>query len=109
MRTPRILVIVLLSGVWVSCALRSGATTYHSDGSEASVQSIIDTQAQAGDTITMPVGIFDWTTELGISKASTFQGQTTVSGAGTATPTINDGTIIRDAGWTPIMGQLQCS
>ena len=88
-----LLFIFILSGF---SALRCEATVYQSNGSEANIQSIHDTQAQDGDTITLPAGTFTWTSALNITKGITLQGQTTISGAGTANPIINDGTIIRD-------------
>jgi hypothetical protein len=73
------------------------AEVYDSDGSEANIQSIHDNQARDGDTITIPAGTFSWTARLNITKGITLQGQTTISGAGTANPTINDITIIQDS------------
>jgi hypothetical protein len=95
-----LLFIVILSGF---SAARCGATVYYSNGSEANVQAIHDNWARDGDTITLPAGIFSWTARLNITKGITIQGQTTISGAGTANPIINDGTIIRDN--TPRSGE----
>jgi len=53
---------------------RCGATVYHSNGTAESVQFFHDNQAQNGDTITLPAGIFAWTTGVVISKAITLQG-----------------------------------
>src|SRR5206468_12010053 len=50
------------------------ATVYDSDGSSVNIQSIHDALAQNGDTITLPAGIFAWTTKVTISKAITLQG-----------------------------------
>ena len=50
------------------------ATVYNSDGSSTNVQSIHDTLAQNGDTITVPAGTFSWTTRVNISKAVQLQG-----------------------------------
>src|SRR5438552_14800940 len=61
------------------------ATVYYSNGSAASVQSIHNNQAQNGDTITLPAGIFAWTTGVVLSKAIILQG----AGVGN--------TIVRDA------------
>jgi hypothetical protein len=83
---------LILSGFY---APRCGATVYHSNGSVASVQALHNV-AHDGDTITLPAGIFSWTARLNITKGITIQGQTTISGAGTANPIINDGTIIID-------------
>jgi hypothetical protein len=72
-----------------------GATVYHSDGSLASVQAL-QNQAGDGDTITLPAGIFSWTSRLDIRKGLTLQGETTIDGAGTSNPRITDATIIKD-------------
>jgi hypothetical protein len=75
----------------IAFAPRSGATTYHSDGSAANVQGLHN-QALNGDTITLPGGTFTWSTSVRISKAITLQGQ----GIGS--------TVIRDAVQTgPLM------
>jgi hypothetical protein len=50
------------------------ATVYDSDGSSINVQSIHDILAQNGDTITLPVGAFTWTTGVTVTKAITLQG-----------------------------------
>jgi hypothetical protein len=76
------LFIVVFSGF---SAPRCGATVYHSNGTASSVQFIHNNQAQNGDTITLPAGIFTWTTRVTISKAITLQG----GGVGS--------TIVRDA------------
>jgi hypothetical protein len=49
-----------------------------------------------GDIVTIPAGTFTWTSALNITKGITLQGQTTISGAGTANPIIKDLTIIKD-------------
>ena len=51
-----------------------GATVYHSNGSAASVQGMHDTQAQNGDTITLPAGTFIWTRRVHVTKAITLAG-----------------------------------
>jgi hypothetical protein len=94
-----ILCTLLLSGFF---APRCGATTYHSDGSAASVQACINS-ASDGDTVTIPAGTFTWLRGITITKGITLKGQTTITGAGTATPTTNDLTIIKDD--TPRSGQ----
>jgi len=66
-----LLSILILSGF---CAPRCGATVYYSNGTAASVQFIHNNQARNGDTITLPAGIFAWTTGVVISKAITLQG-----------------------------------
>jgi hypothetical protein len=62
----------------------------------ANIQSIHDTQAHDGDTITIPAGTFVWAIPLRITKGITLQGQTTITNAGTGSPTVNDATIIQD-------------
>src|SRR5947207_11110279 len=78
-------------------------TVWPSDGTETghnfaggSVQWVHDNQAQNGDTITLPNGTFSWLAPLNITKGITLQGQTSITGAGTANPVIIDGTVIRD-------------
>jgi hypothetical protein len=78
--------------VWVLGVATGQATTWNSDGSPANIQSIHDTQAQDGDTITMPAGTFNWTIGVSFSKRITLQGQTTVN---TISGTANDQTTIR--------------
>ena len=85
-------VILILSGF---SAPHCGATVYQSNGSEASVRALLNA-AHDGDTITLPAGTFSWTSRLDITKGITLKGQTTISGAGTATATANDVTIIQD-------------
>src|SRR5438876_4125792 len=85
-------VILILSG-FLTPWCRAGVN--HSDGSAADVQAAIN-QAKDGDTITLPAGTFSWTSTLNITKGITLQGQTTITGAGTSSPTIHDGTIIKD-------------
>jgi hypothetical protein len=50
------------------------ATVYDSDGSSTNVQSIHDTLAQDGDTITLPIGIFTWSTRVYVTKGVTILG-----------------------------------
>jgi hypothetical protein len=66
-------------------APRCRAAIYNSNGTAESVQFFHDNQAQNGDTITLPPGIFVWTTGVAISKTITLQG----AGVGS--------TIIKDA------------
>src|SRR4029077_20610558 len=66
-----LLFILILSGF---CAPVCEATVYHSNGTAASVQSIHNNQAHNGDTITLPVGTFTWTSGVRITKAITLQG-----------------------------------
>jgi hypothetical protein len=93
-------VILILSGF---ATPRCGATVQNSDGSVASVQALHNA-AHDGDTITLPAGTFDWTAKVTITKGVTIQGQTTITGAGTANPTINDATILIDD--TPAAGDI---
>jgi len=88
---------ILCTLLWsVFLAPLSGATVYNSNGSAANIQFIHDTRAVDGDTITLPAGIFSWTSRVNITKGITLRGATTISGAGSANPTINDGTIVKD-------------
>src|SRR5438552_866662 len=77
-----LLFILILSGLF---ALRCGAAVYNSNGTAESIQFFHDNRAQNGDTITLPPGIFLWTTGVAISKTITLQG----AGVGS--------TIIKDA------------
>jgi hypothetical protein len=52
--------------------------------------------AHDGDTITLPSGTFSWTAPLKITKGITLQGNTTITGAGTANAAATDATIIQD-------------
>jgi hypothetical protein len=51
------------------------AAIYDSDGSSTNIQSIHDTLAQNGDTITLPPGTFTWSAGVTITKAIMLQGQ----------------------------------
>src|SRR5215475_14898030 len=88
----------LLAGLFLGIAFapHSGATVWPSDGSEANVQAIHDTNAHDGDTITLPAGTFIWITGVSLTKGVTVRGQTSITGAGTANCTANDQTIIID-------------
>src|SRR6516164_4115322 len=94
MRRPQTLLAALFLGI--AFAPHSGGTVWPSDGSAANVQAIHDTNAQDGDTITLPAGTFIWTTGVTPTKGITVSGQTTITGAGTASCTANDQTIIID-------------
>src|SRR5213593_656890 len=82
------------------------ATVWPSDGtetghnySEGSVQWVHDTEAQDGDTITLPAGTFVWTTCLVITKGITLQGQSVTHQTGydyDNTAFADDHTIIQD-------------
>ena len=92
-RTQTLLAALFLGIVF---ATHSGATVYQSDGSDVNVQAIHDTNAHDGDTITLPAGTFIWTAGVSLTKGITVRGQTTITGAGTATCTADDQTIIID-------------
>src|SRR5215472_10880270 len=55
----------------------SFGTVWPSDGSDTNVQAIHDTNAQDGDTITLPAGTFIWITGVSLTKGITVSGQTT--------------------------------
>src|SRR5215813_14384202 len=74
----------------------SFGTVWPSNGLEANVQAIHDTNARDGDTITLPAGTFIWITGVSLTKGITVSGQTTITGAGTANCSANDQTIIID-------------
>jgi Concanavalin A-like lectin/glucanases superfamily len=62
--------ILILSGFSGRC----GAAVYNSNGTPENVQFIHDTQAQNGDTITLPAGTFTWNTQIRITKNITLSG-----------------------------------
>jgi hypothetical protein len=70
------------------------ATVYDSDGSSANIQSIHDTLAQDGDTITLPSGTFNWTGAVWITKAITLKGNSTTNAP--ANSASIDNTIVLD-------------
>src|SRR5215813_7486428 len=84
----------------------SFGTVWPSNGLEANVQAINDRNAQDGDTITLPAGTFIWINGVSLTKGITVSGQTTVTGAGTATCTADDQTIIVDERLRRIPGSL---
>jgi hypothetical protein len=94
MHRPQTFLAALFLGI--AFAPHSGATVYQSDGSDANVQAIHDTYAHDGDTITLPAGTFIWTAGVSLTKGITVSGETTITGAGTATCTADDQTIIID-------------
>lgn len=87
-----VLVVLILSGF---VAPRCGAAVHNSDGTQANVQALLNA-AHDGDTIVLPEGTFSWTAPLNITKGITLQGQTTISGAGTANASAKDATIVKD-------------
>src|SRR4029453_13307520 len=104
MHRPQTLFAALFLGIVF--ASHSGATVWPSDGSDANVQAIHDTNAHDGDTITLPAGTFIWTAGVSLTKGLTIRGETTVTGAGTATCTADDQTIIIDEKLRGIPGSL---
>src|SRR5215467_14474658 len=92
-KTERLLAALFLG---IGFAPHSGATVWPSDGSDTNVQAIHDTNAHDGDTITLPAGTFIWINGVSLTKGITVSGQTTITGAGTATCTADDQTIIID-------------
>jgi hypothetical protein len=68
-------------------------TVWASDGTAASVQFLHDNSAQDGDTITLPAGVFTWSTSVNITKAVTIQGRTTLN---SYTGICSDQTILQD-------------
>jgi hypothetical protein len=69
---------------------RCGATVYNSNGTPENVQFIHDSQAQDGDTITLPSGTFSWAAGVTITKIITLQGQGTGTGGGDQTVVIDN-------------------
>src|SRR6516225_2259432 len=104
MQRPQTLLAALFLGI--AFAPHSGATVYQSDGSDANVQAINDTNAHDGDTITLPAGTLIWTTGVNLTKGIILSGQTTITGAGTATCTADDQTIIIDEKLRNLRGGL---
>jgi hypothetical protein len=93
MKTPQTLLFALFLGVCFTSHCE--ATVYVSDGSAQNVQYVHDNLARDGDTITLPAGTFDWTSDVRITKNITLQGQTTIGGT-PQNPVINDATTILD-------------
>jgi len=82
--------VFVLIVVLVGFSGRCGATVYNSDGTPQSVQYLHDSQAQNGDTITLPPGSFGWSIGVNLTKTVTLQGAgTTATGGGDVT-TITD-------------------
>src|SRR5215471_1524108 len=71
-RPPRLIFASILILIGVSC--RCGATVYNSNGTPENVQFIHDNEAQNGDTITIPLGTFHWSSPITITKAIKLQG-----------------------------------
>ena len=62
--------------------------------------------ASDGDVITLPAGTFTWHTGVSLTKGLTIRGLTTITGAGTATCTADDQTVIIDEMPRPGGGNL---
>ena len=93
-----VVVFTLVLGAFLAPQCR--AAIYQSNGTTASVQSILNNQAQNGDTITLPAGILHWTTQVTISKAVTLQGAGI--GATVVRDAVQSGPLIQ---WTLAAGQ----
>jgi hypothetical protein len=80
----------------ISATTRYAATANRSDVAAAILQ------ARDGDTVvvpntrSLPGGAASWTSRIDVTVGITIKGQTTITGAGTANPTIADNTIILD-------------
>src|SRR5947208_8421932 len=85
---PRLIFVSIL--ILVGFSGRCGATVYNSNGTPGNIQFIHDSQAQNGDTITLPSGTFTWATGVTITKIITLQG------AGTSTTGGGDQTVVID-------------
>src|SRR4029077_2112079 len=72
-----------------------GAIINAASASIADVTNAVN-RAVDGDTVVVPAGTATWTSTLNLGKGITLRGQTTVVGAGTASPTVTDGTVILD-------------
>jgi hypothetical protein len=61
-----------------------------------------NTSARDGDTVVVPAtrslpgGAANWTSRINVTVGITIKGQTTITGAGTSTPSITDNTVILD-------------
>src|SRR5882724_1508217 len=89
MKTPWTLLLALFLGVCF--ASHCEATIYNSDGSAASVQALHNA-ALNGDTITLPVGTFAWSTGVTITKGMKIQGAGCGRVEGTSTSSLAIGT-----------------
>jgi hypothetical protein len=98
MRTYNILISVL---ILIGLSGRCGATIYNSDGTPGNVQFIHDTEAQDGDTITLPAGTFTWSTQILITK------NITLSGAGEGVTIIYDN--VPKQGGYPTTIMMRCT
>ena len=113
---------ILLFTVALSSLLprHGNAAVYNSNGSSANVQSIHNTLAQNGDTITVPAGQFTWTTPVTISKAIKLRGagsgriigntkSSVTIGTGTKTFVTTRGGLPIRAGQVVVIGKMPSS
>jgi len=82
-------ILSLVAGLSFLVTSNAFGTVWPSDGSEANVQAIHDTNAHDGDTITLPAGTFIWITGVSLTNGITVSGQTTITGGCTANCTAN--------------------
>ena len=89
--------LVVIAGALLTTALHpaNGAAINARSPALADVQTAI-ALAKDGDTVIVPAGTANWANQLTITKGITLQGQTTITGAGTSTPTASDKTIIKN-------------
>jgi hypothetical protein len=72
-----------------------GAVIHAATALLTDVQAAVNS-ATDGDTVVVPPGVAHWTGMLNLDVGITLQGATIVAGAGTASPTVTDGTVILD-------------
>src|SRR5262245_8972286 len=87
---------VLLAGILLANMRPSNGATINANSPSRSDVSAAVASASDGDIVIIPAGTASWTSRLEVTKGITLSGQTTISGAGTANPTVNDLTIISD-------------
>jgi len=101
--------LVVIAGVLLAAAAHetNGATISARSPALTDVTTAI-ALAKEGDIVLVPAGTAHWTKQLSISKGVTLKGATTVSGAGTKTPTVSDLTvIINDVAGAPNLIDVQ--
>jgi hypothetical protein len=93
----RLATVILIVGMLLIAARGAigGVTRYAATTALLDVQAAVNSAAE-GDTVVVPAGTATWTSTLNLTKGITLQGQTLVAGAGTASPTVTDGTVILD-------------
>src|ERR1700751_2283574 len=81
--------LVVIAGVLLAAAAQetNGATISARSPALTDIISAI-TLAKEGDIVLVPAGTAHWTKQLSIAKGVALKGATTVSGAGTKTPTV---------------------